>query len=191
MRRILPRGTTEALRTRVGSLPHPLESPLTKAVALDGDRCSWIRLNLAGREPFGSVDPADAEAILEDIRAESLLLEQPGSGQRIVTTVRSASEAFGEGHHPDVPDLIVSFREDLGALDACQSARVGLVRAPVEPTMRRTGAHPAVPSHLWVAGAGAERNHAPGEGRAVDVAPTLLSLLGVPAPDWVDGRALV
>lgn len=192
VRRILPRGPREALQARAGSLPHPLDSPQTRAVALDGDRCSWIRLNLAGREPHGTVEPgAEAARLLADIRAGLLELEHPETGEPIVSKVQSAEEAFGEGHHPDVPDLIVNFRDDLGLLDACRSPRVGLVRVPYDTVATRTGAHPPVPSSLWVAGPHVPTPAPSGAGRAVDLAPTVLSALDVLPPGWMDGTPLL
>jgi predicted AlkP superfamily phosphohydrolase/phosphomutase len=192
VRKILPRGATQSLQTRAGSLPNPLDSPTTKAVALDGDRCGWIRLNLRGREPHGAVEPgAEAAEVLADIRAELLRLEHPETREPIVAQVQTADEAFGEDHHPGVPDLLVDFRDDLGVLDACRSARVGLVRVSVPPTARRTGAHPATPSRLWIAGDAIPTPAPSGEGRAVDLSATILSHLGVPRPDWCEGAPLV
>jgi len=191
-RRVLPSGATAALQERVGTLPNPLDSPQTKAVELDGDRCSWIRLNLIGREPHGCVEPGvEADAMLEDIRSELLLLEQPGTGERIVTSVRTATETFGESHHPDVPDLIVDFRTDLGAIDACTSARAGLVRAPVRAAALRTGVHPPIPSVVWVSAPDLPTPPPERAGKAVDLAPTILARLGVARPDWLDGDALL
>ena len=192
VRKVLPRGAAQTLQARAGSLPNPLDSPSTRAVALDGDRCGWIRLNLKGREPHGAVEPgAEAEAVLADIRAEVLRLEHPDTGEKIVRHVLSADDAFGEDHHPDVPDLLVDFRTDLGDLEACRSDRVGLVRAPVQGTARRTGAHPAVPSYLWVAGPGIGSGAPSRDGKAVDLSATILTQLGVDRPGWVEGVPLV
>jgi predicted AlkP superfamily phosphohydrolase/phosphomutase len=192
VRAVLPRRAVRSLQAHVGQGADPLRSPSTRAAALDGDRCSWIRLNLRGREPHGSVEPgAEADEILQDIRAELLRLEQPETGQRIVTQVQDAAEAFGQHHHPDVPDLIVSFRPDLGVLEACRSDRAGLVRIPYEPPARRTGAHPPVPSRLWIGGSGIPAPAPSGDGRAVDLAATILARLDVPRPDWIEGEPLV
>lgn len=191
-RRALPRRATQSLQARVGSLANPLESPNTRAAALDGDRCGWIRLNLEGREPLGSVAPgAEAEQILEDIRTELLRLEDPRTGSAIVSKVLGAEEAFGPEYHPDVPDLLVHFRADLGRLDACRSERVGLVEVPYSPPAHRTGAHPSAPSVLWLGGPGIPHPVSSNDGLAVDLAPTILSQLGVAAPDWMDGASLV
>jgi hypothetical protein len=87
--------------------------------------------------------------------------------------------------------LIADFRTDLGEIDSCTSERVGLVRAPVRAAARRTGVHPPVPSVVWLS-AGDLPTPAPSkDGDAVDLAPTILSRLGVPCPDWLDGRPLL
>jgi len=190
LRRLVPSRVRKTLQTAAGSLPKPLESSQTRAVALDGDRVSWIRLNLRGREPFGAVEPgAEAEALVEELRREMLALEDPESGERIVAAARTAAEAFGPDHHPDIPDLMVSFRTDLGQIDACRSERVGLVRFPYRPPAQRSGSHPTDPSRLWMVGGG--RGVSTSEGSVLDLAPTVLSLLDVPLPAGLDGRPLV
>jgi arylsulfatase A-like enzyme len=39
-------------------------------------------------------------------------------------------------------------------------------------------------------GRGARPGSALGEVRAVDVAPTVLALLGIPVPDWMEGKPI-
>jgi len=53
----------------------------------------------------------------------------------------------------------------------------------------RTGDH-TKHSRLFLAGPGIEAAPIAREGNVVDIAPTLLSLLGVAAPSTYDGRAL-
>jgi predicted AlkP superfamily phosphohydrolase/phosphomutase len=179
------------LQARAGSLDAPLESPGTRAVALPNNRCGAIRLNVRGREPYGAIEPgAEAQACLEELRRELLALEHAETGERIVVRVTTAEETFGPGHHPDVPDLLVVFRDDLGPLEACRSPRVGLVRRPnYNPRIPRSGDH-TTHSRLWAVGPGIEPGRLAG-GNALDVAPTLLDLLGVPLPDDLDGRPLL
>jgi hypothetical protein len=79
--------------------------------------------------------------------------------------------------------------------------RKGL-RGKVEALLARVGhgmagAHGYRPDHplmsgIFVAfGAGVPRGAQLGPVRAIDVAPTLLALLGVPAPEWMEGRPLL
>ena len=122
------------------------------------------------------------------LRQELMALEHPERGEPIVERVLSAEEAFGPERHPDVPDLMVVFRTDLGQLEACRSERVGLIRRPLfTPHKPRTGDH-TTDSRLWAVGPGVPATR--GEARAVDLAPTVLGLLGVAPPEGIDGRAI-
>jgi predicted AlkP superfamily phosphohydrolase/phosphomutase len=164
------------------------------------NRCAAIRINQRGREPHGTVEPgAEADALVEDLRGALLALRQPGSGEPIVDLVATPTELFGSGAHPDLPDLTVGFRTDLGAIEACESARVGLVEVPLWPRetrsdgwpvdLGRTGDHTAE-SRLWLVPPGGEGADA-GDASVLDVAPTVLSLLAVPIPPTMKGQALV
>lgn len=190
LRRVVPASVRRPLQAAAGSLPKPLESPLTRAVTLPNNRCGAIRLNLRGREPFGCVEPGEeAATLIEELRRELLALEDPASGKQIVKHVVTAAEAFGPDHHPDTPDVMVAFRTDLGPIEACRSERVGYLRVAVaNPKLPRTGDH-TVESRLWALGPGIPSGRRP-DGNALDLAPTVLRLLGVPLPDRLDGRPL-
>jgi predicted AlkP superfamily phosphohydrolase/phosphomutase len=128
--------------------------------------------------------------LIRVLRAELLALEHPERGEPIVKRVVTAREAFGTDHHPDLPDLMVVFRTDLGPLDACRSDCVGLVRAPVRNArINRTGDHTAE-SRLWVIGPNVRAGGAVRQANVLDIAPTVLELLGVSRPEGIDGRPL-
>lgn len=190
LRRLVPGGIRHRLQTAAGSLPAPLGTPATRAAAFPADINGYVRLNLRGRDPYGSVEPgAEADKELRELREAFLELEHPDSGERIVAHVLTAEEAFGSEHHPDVPDLMVSFRTDLGTLDHCVSDRVGHVRVPVR-IANRSGDHTR-DARLWLAGGGIEPLPTEASAHALDVAPTILTLLGVPVAAGLDGGSLV
>lgn len=179
------------LQARRGALFFPLESAEAKAAYLPNNTIGAIRLNLKGREPFGCVAAGnEAASLVEELRAALHELRHPESGEPIVAEVVTAAEAFGPGHHPDVPDLIVVFRTDLGLIEACESPRVGRVRVPVGSRWaRRTGDH-TPNTRLWLHGPGVPGAGAVRQGHVLDIAPTILSLLGVAPPAELDGRPL-
>jgi len=185
------RALLRPLQRGSGAMFFPLESPATRAVYVPNNTIGAIRLNLKGREPFGCVEPgADADQLVGRLRAELLALRQPASGQPIVSEVVTADETFGPSHHPDVPDLIVRFRQDLGLLDTCESASVGRVHVPVGSRWgRRSGDH-SPHSAVWMAGEGCTPGAACAPGSLLDVAPTILEALGCERPAFLDGRPL-
>jgi predicted AlkP superfamily phosphohydrolase/phosphomutase len=187
IRKLTPSPLRRRLQHAAGSLPTPLESAATRAVALPADVNGFIRLNLQGREPNGVITPgAEADAELSKIREALLELEDPASGERLVVEVVSAEEAFGLDRHLDVPDLMVRFRTDLGRIDSCVSERLGRVTVP-HRVAKRSGDHTGE-ARLWIAGEGIEPTNTPSRAHALDVAPTILSLLDIPIPPDLDGQ---
>lgn len=180
-----------ALQARTGCHVDPFAVPSTRAGAVPNNRVGAVRLNLQGREPWGCVAPGpEAERLLTRLQAAFLELEDPATGTPIVERVLTIEEALGAGASRDLPDLLVLFRSDVGPIEACRSPRVGTIRVPLhKPRNPRTGDHNGH-SRLWMVGPGAPRCRSPRRGRSVDVAPTVLSLLGVAPPPWMDGRSL-
>jgi predicted AlkP superfamily phosphohydrolase/phosphomutase len=158
---------------------------------LINNRCGAIRLNLKGREPFGGVEPgSEAEWLVDLIRQELRALKDPRTNQPIVEEIVTATEMFGSDHHEDVPDIMVVFRTDLGALEQCASESVGLVRVAINyPGYPRTGDH-TTESRLWILGPRVRPGVSSSQGDVLDIAPTVLSLLDVPLPEWLEGRPL-
>ncbi len=76
--------------------------PGTKAFALDPAR---IYLNLKGKYPCGSVDPADAETILEQI--EDLFAELEIEGRRVIRDVYRKEDIYTGPYIESAPDLIL------------------------------------------------------------------------------------
>jgi predicted AlkP superfamily phosphohydrolase/phosphomutase len=197
-RRRIPPVLRAALRHRLPGVAKQiarvsgLHAATTRAVTLCNNRCGAIRLNLAGREPVGRVQPgAEADELLAELTREMLALRQPATGEPIVKQVLRAEEAYGPDHHPDVPDLLVAFRTDLGPLDECESPRVGRIEVPVKkPWATRTGDH-TVESRLWIVGPGVEPGSRIEGGNVLDLAPTVTALLGVDLPERFDGRPLL
>lgn len=203
LRQRLPRPVRTALRATVrgdvrrrlqetaGSLHDPLESPATRAAALPNAPCGAIRLNVRGRDPFGSVERGEAydEACAELIQ-ELEALESLAGGTRAVESVVRAVDLLGEPVHPNVPDLLVRFSRDQPLIPGVRSPRIGTVSGPVyRPGLPRTGEHEPE-SRLYVRGPGIPGGRVEASGHVLDVTPTLLHVLGVPLPEDLDGRPL-
>ena len=191
LRRVGQIKLVKRLESEAGCLLDPLESPNTRAAALQNNRIGAIRLNLKGREPFGCVEPGpEAEALIGEMRNEFFALQDPSTNEPLVENIMTADELFGTDHHPDVPDLIVEFRTDLGLIESCRSDRVGLVHVPLGRVLNvRSGDH-RVNGRLWAVGASIPAGTELFDANVLDVAPTVLKLLDVTPPNYLDGQPL-
>jgi predicted AlkP superfamily phosphohydrolase/phosphomutase len=142
-------------------------------------------LNVAGREPDGQVAPEDYERVRGELKAK---LEALGDeiGQPIGTVAHRPEDLY-EVRNGIVPDLMVYF----GDLYWRSVGQVGT--GTVHVFENDTGPDDANHAHegLYVLVAdGVEPGRAE-ERQIVDIAPTLLTLLGEPVPEEMEGVSLV
>lgn len=161
----------------------------SKAFCLPNDYSGAIRVNLKGREPSGIVAPGgEFASVCGEIEDELMLLKNPATGKPAVAEVFSPEARYGHENTRGFPDLVVVWAND-APITELTSDRIGTISG--EFPERRSGAHRddsflAMTLPLQV-------NH--GEEipdcALVDIAPTIYSLLEVPAPDYFDGRSLL
>jgi predicted AlkP superfamily phosphohydrolase/phosphomutase len=176
----------------LGASREPLTDPRVRAVALYNNRCGAIRLNLKGREPFGAVAPGnEAKSLIAEIRERLAELRDPATNEYLIVSMATAEEAYGADHHPDIPDLLIEFRTDLGEINGCVSPRLGHIGAPnYRSFMPRSGDHTGQ-SRLWLRRPGVAPRAFEVRGHVIDVAPTILDLAGLPRPQDMDGHSLL
>lgn len=146
-----------------------------------------IRVNLAGRETHGVVQPGhDFETLITQLRGDLLELRDGRSGEPIVAHVLRTDEVDLHGYSGEVPDLIVVWAKATVAW--IESPKIGRI----DPVLvrRRTGDHdPAMRGILFAAGP----TIVPGQvGSAIqmeDFAPTLAALVGLHLPE-AEGRLI-
>jgi predicted AlkP superfamily pyrophosphatase or phosphodiesterase len=134
----------------------------------------------------------------------SLLVDEPEEAARAIAVARGLGlEAWRREEAPAALRLGHRRFGDVVVLAPPGTAivREGL-RGRVQQLLGRTGAalggaHGYRPEQsemsgiLLAFGAGVEPGASLGSVRAVDVAPTVLALLGIPVPDWMEGRPLL
>jgi predicted AlkP superfamily phosphohydrolase/phosphomutase len=149
----------------------------------DGGYYARVFFNVAGREPQGTIDPADYERMRDELK-ERLEALGDEDGNPIGTTVARPEDLYDTaGGIP--PDLIVYF----GDLNWRSAGSVG---GPIHLRENDTGPDDANHAHegmYILAGAEAEVGRG-GERRIEDIAPTILSLLGEPIPAQMQGSGL-
>jgi predicted AlkP superfamily phosphohydrolase/phosphomutase len=176
-----------------------LEEEPAEPTRLTPDMVDWTRttawgeggyycrlfLNVAGREPQGTVAAGDYERVRDELKAK---LEGLGDDEgRPIGTIAHRPEELYRERNGVPPDLLVYFGD-------LYWRSIGLVGTDgVHVFENDTGPDDAnhAPEGLYViAGDGIESR--PGEERDLrDIAPTLLTLLGEPVPAEMEGRSLV
>ncbi|MCY7275085.1 MAG: alkaline phosphatase family protein [Phormidesmis sp. CAN_BIN44] len=157
-----------------------------KAFALPAFADGGIRINVKGREQHGIVDPSEYEAVCDELTQLVYGLTDARTGEPIVKNVvrtrQSASE--NDSSLPDA-DLVVIWRDEpTEVVDSPTLGRVGPI-----PYYRTGGHRPN--GFLMAKGPGITAGSSLPTSQAVDLGPTILSLLGAPIPEHFDGKPLL
>lgn len=156
-----------------------------------------IRLNVRGREPLGTVGPgAEYETLRAEIRAKLEALIDPGTGQPAIQRTYAREELYHGAHLERAPDIIAVLRDgyqmvgDVVAHQYGGRTRGDSVFVSGEggkyklsgihtPTGVVAARGPGIPAGVTVDGA-----------KITDLAPTILAMFGIAAPQDMDGRVL-
>lgn len=191
--RYLPTRWALALAGRLGSgipLMHPSEpdcwgfQPVTwyqpfwphmKAFALLTNSDGFIRLNVRGREAQGVVKPEDFARVCDEVTTLVMDLRIPETGARAVSKVIRVRDRYDASLAPLAhdADLAVVWNPDIR--QCLVSPRFGQL-GPLP--ILRAGGHNA-DGFLCAAGPGIAPGTCLAEGTPLDIAPTVLRLLGV------------
>jgi len=156
----------------------------TKAWA-DGGYYSRVFLNVRGREPEGIVEPGEVEALRDELIAglEALGDEQ---GRPIGTRVHKPEDLYDQVNGV-APDLICYFGDltwrSIGSLGD------GAIHTRENDTGPDDANH--APLGIYVMAGPGMPTEPPGRASLYDVAPTVLTAMGLPVPGDMRGRSLV
>jgi len=161
-----------------------------------------IYLNLEGREPTGIVKPADGPALIAEIKERLFAATDPATGAKVVEEVHVIDELH-QGEYRDLEgDLIpgfaptyrVSWGTTMGDIKLKKDESGAWVSAPVIEAndMNWSGGHVSVALNRVTGTFFCNRPVVVPEGGAhlLDIAPTILSLKGVPIPPEMDNPPL-
>lgn len=145
-----------------------------------------IFINQKGRQPQGCVAPEDVRPLLDELKAKLLEIPHPETGKPLVEKVYEREELYDGPHAGLAPDLTVVLGDwryrTIGLYDFTTNTLIG-------PAFGPTGDHRL--EGVFLGDGPAFRPGASPEGATLlDIAPTVLHLLGVPVPADMDGRVL-
>jgi predicted AlkP superfamily phosphohydrolase/phosphomutase len=170
-----------------------LDWSTTRAFCPVADLQGYVRINLAGREAEGIVEPgAEYDALCAEIVEGLQSFVDADTGEPIVRAVRRSDQLFPDGPCRDgLPDLLVDWTPtSVLTRREVRSARFGTIAwpDPGSPPDGRSGNHR---TEGWLIGAGP--GFEPGrsiDGDIRDLAPTALDRLGLAAFPEMQGRSL-
>jgi predicted AlkP superfamily phosphohydrolase/phosphomutase len=154
-------------------------------------------LNLAGREPSGTVAPQEVEKVLDELERDLLALRDPFDGHRVVRRVWRRGDLYDGPFSARLPDMLVDLEQPSGIVYAAGSSRGGREPAvfrrlrPEEMTGARGTSMPGAHSlHGLCAMAGpGVRPGRYATGTLPDAGATVLALAGLAPGAGANGRA--
>ena len=201
--RLLPGSAKERLRGRLGGTRRRMISRLLaegvdwpKTTAFCWSDYGSISINRSDRFDAGFVQPRRRGELVSQIAERLLELRDPQTGERVMSAALRPEEIYHGAYTGDAPDLLAvprGYRREILTDFTLSGPLSGeRTRGVFAPAMRE-GTH-RLHGMLVLSGPGVRVG---GKGgfeascaRIEDITPTLLHLLGLPAPSYMDGRVL-
>ena len=149
-----------------------------------------IYFNLKGREGRGIVSPgAEYDALQKEIAEKLVTLKDPDDGAQVFRAVYKRDEIYKGEFLINAPDLQVGFND--GYRVGWQDTMGGVQRTVVENNNRKwSGDHCATATEISGGVFFSTRRYANETPHIMDLAPTILEILGVGLPKNYDGKPL-
>jgi len=171
-----------------------LDWPRTRAFSVGS--YGSIYLNLKGREPQGTVEPGrEAEEVYRQVVEALEDLRDPVTGDRVVEKVYRNHELYWGEYLDSAPDLIVQWRNyeyDCRQRFGTEETTVfgeALTLNDLQEAQMMSAVH-RLHGTFMLRGNRVAQGHRIEGAQIIDLAPTVLYLLGQPVPKSMDGRVL-
>lgn len=157
--------------------------PNTKAYSIGS---GLIYINLKGREPLGAVNPGqEYEKLRKQIAAHLYRLKDPETGEFVIEKVYRKEEIYTGPHMNAFPDIVFIPKPGYMTFEEYEFAASSVITRTkaISATHRLNGI-------LLMKGPGIRRGIYLKNANIMDLAPTILHVLGLPVPTDMDGRVL-
>jgi predicted AlkP superfamily phosphohydrolase/phosphomutase len=141
-----------------------------------------IRINLKGREPNGIVQPKEYDEVRNRIMEAMKLTVDEEEGIRVIERVYRREDIYSGAYTKDAPDIIFTLNPDYYISD-----RIG---NDIFRKRRDRGGFHRWDGMFILHGPGIKKGERITGPHIMDVAPTILYLLGLPIPEGFDGKVL-
>jgi len=162
----------------------------SKVFCVPNSNEGYFRVNLAGRDPSGSVGAgAEYDEILGRLGEELRTLRAPQTGLQAAERVTLVDEVYSGARRADLPDAVISWNGAAQVVDQIETGSFGSIhkQAGYATSPFYTGNHRAT-AFAATLGAGCRDANSVSEPHVLDIAPTILALLGVDLPGHFEGR---
>jgi predicted AlkP superfamily phosphohydrolase/phosphomutase len=146
-----------------------------------------LYLNLKGREKQGIVDPADAGALKNELQQKLNGLADPASGAIGITGVFITDNVYRGPYTENAPDLLVGYG---AGYRASWDSVLGKVTSQIfEDNVKAWSGDHCIDPRLVPGVLFSSHKFVEDKPHIADVAPTILTLFGLPLPSHFDGKA--
>jgi predicted AlkP superfamily phosphohydrolase/phosphomutase len=163
----------------------------SRTAAYSRGKESFIYLNLAGREPNGIVSVDQYSITVAKIAARLHELFDPDTGEAVVNRVFTRDELYPGCTQPGAPDLVIDWKN--GSYMPTEANRRS--NQVFGPRWRAGMSWPTSGSHrpegiFFAQGPGIEAGYRVQSANTLDLLPTWLRMLDIPAPEDLPGRVI-
>jgi predicted AlkP superfamily phosphohydrolase/phosphomutase len=169
-----------------GDFFHSVDWDRTKAYAVG---LGGIYLNLKGREERGVVDGSEAEALKAAISSGLTDLRDAGHDRVAIRSIVSREQVYSGPYVDEAPDLLVNFSE--GYRVSWSTALGGVPEGHFEDNVKKWGGDHIIDPSLVPGVLFMNRAFKNDGASLLDMAPTILSALGVPKGPVMEGDSLL
>jgi predicted AlkP superfamily phosphohydrolase/phosphomutase len=152
----------------------------------------WI--NHAARNAEGGVKPEDVEQVLKAAEEALLNLKDPQTGKAVISHMYRTRDLYQGPSVAKAPELMPSWWEDGFLLEQSipggpKALIVERSQTPIQGGVEFAGSH-RLDGVFAISGGPTRRGTAFSGAQIIDVAPTVLYLMGLPIPGDMDGKPL-
>ena len=182
------------IRAKVGQHIHFRPIDWSKTTAFAGGNYGGIRINLKGRQPEGIVEPEEYESLCTQIIQRLLSLIDEETGENVFEHAFRKSEVYHGQYVEDAPDIILVPRNYEYLLPAgteetiLKREKVPFI-SPISDESMKCADH-NLEGMFILSGPDVKANVRIPNASLIDIAPTILHLMGEPIPEDMDGKVI-